>query len=897
MIFYHRLLVLNLIVLLSTSGLPSANACGPSFIEPVFVFNGSPDLPFSEFAAGKLGIVKPQFGRKTLVIAYRYLNERPFGREEQKALVEALQGQAPEDEGNDAVKIWVATRKGLLKEGEQLPQIYAERQYGGYDFFPNCTKNAFEVATETLRDRIASYGADNRDVRTWLVTQDAVFQNCGGGENKLVDLGVESAKWLRKDRDYQIGAALLYSLDFAAARERFEQIARDSESPWQQTADYLVARTLVRQASFAKDEASKRRYYEQAELHLQALIEHGGKFSNASQRMLGLVKYRLRPQERVKELAGILETQSGNENLRQDLIDYVWLLDKFEAQVWQAEAERKKAQKRSQQDSDSDASHKQVEDRYEAIERGDLISITLDQKKFDGTPDYTRWFHLDFKPDASEDEILQRFEIELGKKFTSEEAAHLKEEHARALENRKLRLNPNQKWRWDSYEGYPRGDESVALDMIPDFLSADELSDWILTLESDDQAAYSHAFVKWRNSDSRAWLVAALTKAQSNSPGVVRLLRAAETVTREAPAFASVSFHRIRLLAALGHQAEARKLLDDIISWQTESLPVSAQNQVREQRMRLALSVSEFLRFAQRKPVTFYDEGRFGSLSGLLESEKYSWADWYGESKEAYDKAIDDRFRRLLPWNDRFTFDDATVEILNWHFPLTAMKDAASDSSLPRYLRRRLLLAVWTRAVLLHNDEIAEKVAPDLVKLSPQMSQIFVSYLQAKTDQERHYASLYILLKEPTLSPFVAAGLPVHATSEDLNYYFESSWWCSLAITEYNNQGNEVPKIVAAPTFLTAEQLATATSERARLRAIGDGKSYLGKRVLEWAKASAADERVPEALFIAIKANDQYKYGCRGWEFDQETRTQLESILRENYPESSWTLQLNSAEQ
>ena len=154
----------------------SAKACGPSYLQPIFVFEGSPDLPLQEFAAGKIGIVRPTFGRKTLLIAYRYLNGGSFAADEQNALVEALEGQAPENEGETALKTWIAARKEYLHE-EELPELYTERRHG-YDFFPNCAKNAFEVATTTLKDRLASYGTSDPYVREWMHGQDQVFQNC-----------------------------------------------------------------------------------------------------------------------------------------------------------------------------------------------------------------------------------------------------------------------------------------------------------------------------------------------------------------------------------------------------------------------------------------------------------------------------------------------------------------------------------------------------------------------------------------------------------------------------------------------------------------------------------------------------------------------------------------------
>jgi hypothetical protein len=64
---------LALIAILLQSQL-TANACGPSYLQPIFVSETSPDLPFTAYAAGNIGIIKPSLGRKTLLIAYRYLN-------------------------------------------------------------------------------------------------------------------------------------------------------------------------------------------------------------------------------------------------------------------------------------------------------------------------------------------------------------------------------------------------------------------------------------------------------------------------------------------------------------------------------------------------------------------------------------------------------------------------------------------------------------------------------------------------------------------------------------------------------------------------------------------------------------------------------------------------------
>jgi hypothetical protein len=105
-----------------------------------------------------------------------------FSAAEQKELISALKGSAPEADGDEALKSWIELRKQIGPE-EELPEIYRERNapFSGYDYFPNCARNAFEVATATMKDSRRGYGADDAYVREWIRGQDQVFANCSGG--------------------------------------------------------------------------------------------------------------------------------------------------------------------------------------------------------------------------------------------------------------------------------------------------------------------------------------------------------------------------------------------------------------------------------------------------------------------------------------------------------------------------------------------------------------------------------------------------------------------------------------------------------------------------------------------------------------------------------------------
>jgi hypothetical protein len=125
--FPHRTLAVAVAAMMLFSSVPVGKACGPEYTFPIFVFKSSPDIPFAEFTSGKIGIVRPSFGRKTLAIAYRWLNGGSFSNDVQDDLIAALKGREPEDEGDSAVDAWIEARKEIVGKEEPLPEIYTER--------------------------------------------------------------------------------------------------------------------------------------------------------------------------------------------------------------------------------------------------------------------------------------------------------------------------------------------------------------------------------------------------------------------------------------------------------------------------------------------------------------------------------------------------------------------------------------------------------------------------------------------------------------------------------------------------------------------------------------------------------------------------------------------------
>jgi len=61
--------------LIVVSFLSNALPCGPGYTTPLFDTTIAPENPYAEYAAGRLGIVKPTFHRSVLIAAYRHIRK------------------------------------------------------------------------------------------------------------------------------------------------------------------------------------------------------------------------------------------------------------------------------------------------------------------------------------------------------------------------------------------------------------------------------------------------------------------------------------------------------------------------------------------------------------------------------------------------------------------------------------------------------------------------------------------------------------------------------------------------------------------------------------------------------------------------------------------------------
>lgn len=384
---------------------------------------------------------------------------------------------------------------------------------------------------------------------------------------------------------------------------------------------------------------------------------------------------------------------------------------------------------------------------------------------------------------------------------------------------------------------------------VPALTREDAITDWIVTFQTTDRASLDHAVRRWDATKALPWLVAAISKIEHDDPRALAIIAATRQIRSESSALTSLAYHAARLKIDGGQTTAARADLDGVLGDRIGSLPTSARNQFLALRTRVAVSLDEFLRFAQRLPaattLTFDDTER----------------------------ALDDKESRLARTPGLRAFDLDASAVLNDQVPLSKLTASATLATLPANLRRRIAIAAWTRGVVLGDADTARSLVPALAALVPEMRTGLTEYASVTDDNARALGGLVLVLGFPGTRPFVTAGLDREAPIGRLDNY-RNNWWCAL----------DAPPAASAPAFLSTADLAAAATERARLRAFGTAPNHLASEAVRLATLRPDDPKSPEALHLAVRAT---RFGCTDQGTGAASRRAFD-LLHKKYPGSAW---------
>lgn len=376
----------------------------------------------------------------------------------------------------------------------------------------------------------------------------------------------------------------------------------------------------------------------------------------------------------------------------------------------------------------------------------------------------------------------------------------------------------------------------------------DDLTDWIVTFQTNGAISTKHALDKWRTTQKLPWLLCALAKVDPKDENMGMLLSAAAKVDTKNPGYEGVSFFRAVGLMELGKLAEAEDVIGTVYG--AKKLDLSSKNMFQSLQVQLAQKLEQFLAKALAKPAGVWGGGQ-------------DEVPWSAEDLSSL-------------WKQGHWFLPVTQLWLDHKLPLPVLRQAALSSVLPQPYRNQLAQCVWVRAVLLGDETTALQLAPGLKNASKKWAPYYSAYLAAKSPAARKFAGAFLMLHNDESDPSIAS---LHEAGEH--------WWWSTMLPAYSLvQDDALAKYdnLIRPTFVSAAQVQQGEEECKRLKKTAPPGSYLPQIVVNWAKTNPGDSRLPEALSLAVRCT---RYAVRA---DGDTNWSKEAfrILHQRYPKSIW---------
>lgn len=860
------------ISLLSINSQP-VHACGPFMDYASFVLEQNPDYPLRRYAAGELGIIRAEYARSYLVVAFRYLSGIKTSPAKQKEINALWERRLTNPDGDlqKAVEQWAAERKKVQSAPLKDVEVYKWDPYSSS--FLSYNADAFKVATETLKSKIAKFGVTDNRVKEWVIAQDQVFgvtANSQAGSTTeaatlpaLQPLPADADAESRADRNYQIACDNFYDRDYDTAVERFEDIGKDATSRWQPWADYLAARAYCRKGTLEDTPAVAD--LKKAEVLIDKVINAKDK-SPLSEKAKGIkqfIQYRLDPTTRAKDAVAALTSEGDNANLTEALGDYTTILDRILEKKEQDEETPTTWNDNIGSNIISLNTDGQAVAQSERLNVGGLRTDSIKDREMVTTGvalaavllagAHLIWWRSKFKGTGAQ--LINMVAVLVSVTVLSCSIASCAQKATTAAPVATAAATGKEV----AAEPALIGASQVVLD--------DEMTNWILNFQDKTPKATEKAVAEWKKSKSLPWLVSAMSKIKNSDASKDELVEEANKVGSDSPAYLTIAYHRIRLLADAGKSKEASDALWSILKSNEKTLPPSARNGFYELGVGIVASITEFAKLAAPSPACVYHGDE------LLP-----------EQVENLEKA--EGSNNFLVYPGCLTRESANI--INEVAPISTITALANDQTLPANVRSDIAQAGWVRSVLLNDEKSATTLTPVLSKLRPQLSKQLSVYSEAASGDEKDFAALSMILHNPGMRPYVTSGLPRETPFDKIDNY-RDNWWCQDPPTINHGYDSETgeKKVDPTPTvaFLTADERKQGLKQYKDLKSLGAAPNLLAQRVLKLSKSKPKDPRFPEVLHLVVTST---RYGCT----DDNTTPLSKQVFQElhkNYPGNPWT--------
>ena len=364
---------------------------------------------------------------------------------------------------------------------------------------------------------------------------------------------------------------------------------------------------------------------------------------------------------------------------------------------------------------------------------------------------------------------------------------------------------------------------------------------------------------RWRDEQSLPWLYLALAQAQARHgrETLTDLVRTADTLAPETPGHFNMLLHRIRIRGLLGDVNGALGLAEDAKS---RDLDRSRLNRLRTVAANATADWADYFRWAPLKALSL------------------SWTDDFA-------RQLPPNFNRIT--RDTPLFSKETTDLLNNHFTAAMILEIIDTPGLGQYLRGRLAIAGWTKAMLADDLPTALALANHIRTNIPQLNGEIQAFQQAV---DKHFEAARIVFDHPAFSPWLRAGEgrrqtvigPVRPTPDHIAAGFaRQNWWCA----DYPDRGNrEADETLDHPRFSRY-----SPSEMKAIREVGQLRSTaattsFGPHVLRYAMDHLDDPRIARTLHRLVFAT---RHACHAWAPGNISQAAY-ALLHKHFPESEW---------
>jgi hypothetical protein len=382
----------------------------------------------------------------------------------------------------------------------------------------------------------------------------------------------------------------------------------------------------------------------------------------------------------------------------------------------------------------------------------------------------------------------------------------------------------------------------------------DDLTTWMYSFQSREPREFDRAFAQWQKTPTEPWLIAALAKAHGQDARQAQLTAAVDRLSPTSPAFLTAAYHKGRLLVESGQGQAARSYLESMLQ---RPMAATVNNEFRALRMQAATGLYDWLRFAPR--------------SSLMVSYDDDYRDIHTELAN----------RPEVQANEPWYLDMDSALVINQQMPLSVIERAVTMAALPKHVRNELATSGWVRAVLLGNEEEARTLAQQVAVRVPTLSESMQAYWTGASAAERQFTAVFTILRFPGLQPFVPFGLGRGTPIEKIDD-LRDNWWCQTR--QENGYFADREKHRALPNFLSKGEVSQGEHEYQLLSALPPDSNWLTQQVLAWSDTHPDDPRIPQALYLAVKAT---RFGCTDGATGALSKQAFDR-LHQNYKESVW---------